>query len=111
MLTDLLDFFVHLIQVVVLVNIPQEAFCEQYEWFFDERKKIPKKDPKNYVYKIILNSTYGLSNDENSFLYDPEFTMRITINGQLSLSMLYEMICSHHLILFQNRYHVLTPDQ
>jgi hypothetical protein len=34
-----------------------------------------------------------LSNDENSFLYDPEFTMRITINGQLSLSMLYEMIC------------------
>ena len=60
---------------------------------FEERKKYPKSDPKNYVYKIILNSTYGLSNDENSFLYDPEFTMRITINGQLSLSMLYEMIC------------------
>ena len=73
-------------------HIPQEAFCEQYEWFFDERKKIPKKDPKNYVYKIILNSTYGLSNDENCFLYDPEFTMRITINGQLSLAMLYEML-------------------
>ena len=74
-------------------HIPQEEFCDLYEWFFEERKKIPKKDPKNYVYKIILNSTYGLSNDENSFLYDPEFTMRITINGQLSLTMLYEMIC------------------
>lgn len=74
-------------------HLPQEEFCDLYEWFFEERKKIPKKDPKNYVYKIILNSTYGLSNDENSFLYDPEFTMRITINGQLSLSMLYEMIC------------------
>jgi hypothetical protein len=73
-------------------HIPKEEFCEQYEWFFEERKKIPKKDPKNYVYKIILNSTYGLSNDENSFLYDPEFTMRITINGQLSLMMLYEML-------------------
>ena len=73
-------------------HLPQEEFCDLYEWFFDERKKIPKKDPKNYVYKIILNSTYGLSNDENSFLYDPEFTMRITINGQLSLSMLYEML-------------------
>ena len=73
-------------------HIAKEDFCEQYEWFFDERKKIPKKDPKNYVYKIILNSTYGLSNDENSFLYDPEFTMRITINGQLSLTMLYEML-------------------
>jgi hypothetical protein len=74
-------------------HLPQKEFCDQYEWFFDERKIIPKKDPKNYVYKLILNSTYGLSNDENSFLYDPEFTMRITINGQLSLSMLYEMIC------------------
>ena len=74
-------------------HLPKETFCELYEWFFDERKKISKKDPKNYVYKIILNSTYGLSNDENSFLYDPEFTMRITVNGQLSLMMLYEMIC------------------
>jgi hypothetical protein len=74
-------------------HLPQKEFCDLYEWFFEERKKIPKKDPKNYVYKIILNSTYGLSNDANSFLYDPEFTMRITINGQLSLTMLYEMIC------------------
>jgi len=74
-------------------HLPKEEFCALYEWFFEERKKIPKSNPKNYVYKIILNSTYGLSNDENSFLYDPEFTMRITINGQLSLSMLYEMIC------------------
>jgi len=74
-------------------HLPKEEFCNLYEWFFEERKKIPKSDPKNYVYKIILNSTYGLSNDENSFLYDPEFTMKITINGQLSLTMLYEMIC------------------
>jgi len=73
-------------------HLPKKEFCEQYEWFFEERKKISKKDIRNYVYKIILNSTYGLSNDENSFLYDPEFTMRITINGQLSLAMLYEMI-------------------
>ena len=75
-------------------HLPREEFCDQYEWFFDERVKIPKKDPNNYVFKIILNSTYGLSNDENCFLYDPEFTMRITINGQLSLAMLYEMISS-----------------
>jgi|688.fasta_scaffold00187_40 hypothetical protein len=74
-------------------HLPKAEFCDLYEWFFNERKKISKKDPKNYVYKIILNSTYGLSNDENSFLYDPEFTMRITVNGQLSLMMLYEMIC------------------
>jgi len=74
-------------------HLPQKEFCEQYEWFFNERVKIPKTDPRNYVYKIILNSTYGLSGDENSFLYDPKMTMQITINGQLLLSMLYEMLC------------------
>ena len=74
-------------------HLPAQEFCNLYEWFFEERKKIPKSDPKNYVYKIILNSTYGLTGDENSFLYDPKMTMQITINGQLSLSMLYEMIC------------------
>ena len=73
-------------------HLNQEDFCQQYEWFFDERVKIPKSDPKNYVFKIILNSTYGLSNDENSFLYDPKFTMTITINGQLLLTKLFEMI-------------------
>ena len=73
-------------------HLDVQAFSDQYEWFFEERKKIPKKDPLNYVYKLILNSTYGLSNDKHSFLYDPELTMKITINGQLSLTMLYEMI-------------------
>ena len=74
-------------------HLPQKEFGDLYEWFFEERKKIPKTDPKNYVYKIILNSTYGLTGDENSFLYDPKMTMQITINGQLQLSMLYEMLC------------------
>jgi len=73
-------------------HLPKEDFCEQYEWFFNERKLIPKTDIRNYTYKIILNSTYGLSNDKFSFLYDPQFTMQVTINGQLSLMMLYEMI-------------------
>ena len=74
-------------------HLPQKEFGDLYEWFFEERKKIPKTDTKNYVYKIILKSTYGLTGDQNSFLYDPKMTMQITINGQLSLSMLYEMIC------------------
>ena len=74
-------------------HLPAKEFGQLYEWFFEERKKIPKTDPKNYVYKIILNSTYGLTGDEKSFLYDPKMTMQITINGQLQLSMLYEMLC------------------
>ena len=73
-------------------HFPADEFCDQYEWFFRERKKIPKSNPMNYVYKIILNSTFGLSNDINSFFYDPELCMKITVNGQLTLMMLYEMI-------------------
>ena len=73
-------------------HLPKNEFGELYEWFFEERKKIPKTDPKNYVYKIILNSTYGLTGDENSFLYDPRMTMQITINGQLLISKLAEMV-------------------
>ena len=73
-------------------HLPQKEFSQLYEWFFEERKKIPKTDPKNYVYKIILNSTYGLTGDANSFLYDPRMTMQITINGQLLLSKLAEMV-------------------
>ena len=74
-------------------HINKEAFCEIYEGFFEERKKYSKKDPLNYVYKILLNSTYGLSNEANSFLKDSMFTMKITCNGQLLLVMLMEEIC------------------
>jgi len=73
-------------------HLPKREFCDLYEWFYNERIKIPKSNPMNYVYKIILNSTFGLSNEENSFLYDPELLIRITVNGQLTLMMLYEMI-------------------
>jgi len=73
-------------------HIPTEIFCEQYEWFFDERVKIPKKDPVNYLLKIVLNSAYGLTNEKNNPLYDPLVTMATTINGQLLLMMLYEDI-------------------
>lgn len=76
-------------------HLPKKAFVEQYEWFFDERKKIPKKDPKNYVFKIILNSSYGLSIEPNSFLYDPQFGMQITINGQLLICLLSEMLAEN----------------
>lgn len=73
-------------------HIPTHIFCDQYEWFFNERVKIPKKNPVNYLYKIILNSIFGLSNERNSPLYDPLFLISTTINGQLSLMMLFEEI-------------------
>lgn len=73
-------------------HIPQEVFCNLYESLYDERKIIPKSDPRNYILKITLNAVYGLSNDKFSFLRDRQFTLAICINGQLLLSMLFEKI-------------------
>jgi len=67
-------------------------FCEVYEDMFETRKTFAKGTPENYGMKIALNSAYGKSNDVYSFLYDPKFTMFITVNGQLLLSLLTENI-------------------
>lgn len=96
------DFLIHDIDVVsfypnlaIKNDLKPEhlggSFSKIYEQIFEQRKVIPKKDPLNKVYKIILNSTYGLSKEINCYLYDPEFTYSITINGQLSILMLVEM--------------------
>lgn len=37
-------------------HIPQEVFCNLYESLYDERKIIPKSDPRNYILKITLNA-------------------------------------------------------
>ena len=43
-------------------------------------------------FKLSANSVYGKSNDEHSFLKDPMYTMKTTINGQLMLVMLAESL-------------------
>lgn len=74
-------------------HINKAAFCDQYEAFYIDRTKFKKGTPNNYLYKILLNSTFGLSIDKTSFLSDPQLGCQITINGQLLLTMLIEMIC------------------
>jgi DNA polymerase len=73
-------------------HLPKDIFLNLYEGFFNERRKLPKTDPKNYIYKILLNSTYGLTNDDYSFLRDRQVTLSICINGQLLLTQLMEDI-------------------
>jgi hypothetical protein len=63
-----------------------------YESFFERRKAIPKTNPANYAFKILLNSAYGMSNDKYSFLRDRQLTLSICINGQLLLAMLIERL-------------------
>ena len=66
------------------------TFCKVYKDLFTERGKYPKGSGPNGAIKLALNSVYGKSNSEFSPLYDPKYTLTITVNGQLSLSMLAE---------------------
>lgn len=67
-------------------------FCKTYEDIFEQRKSHPKGTPENGSLKLALNATYGNSNNQYSPFYDPQYTMAITVNGQLSLCMLIEKI-------------------
>lgn len=68
------------------------SFNTIYEGLYKERRKYEKKDPRNYILKICLNSLYGLSGEQNSFVYDRKLTYSITLNGQLSLLMYAEAL-------------------
>ena len=65
-------------------------FCEIYLDIFKQRMKYEKGTAENLAFKLALNVPYGDSNSKYSFLYDPKYTMTITLNGQLSLCMLAE---------------------
>lgn len=69
-----------------------EAFCDIYEQVFRMRKSYPKGTAENEMLKLALNGVYGDSNNKYSIFYDPQYTMSITINGQLMLCMLAEWL-------------------
>lgn len=69
-----------------------EKFCDIYDFLYHERLRVGKKTMMGGAYKLALNGTYGNSNNEYSPFYDPMYTMKITINGQLSLCMLVEQL-------------------
>ncbi|WP_085044344.1 hypothetical protein [Ensifer aridi] len=73
-----------------------EAFCDIYKALYDRRQGIPKSDPINGMLKLALNGVYGDSNNQysNGF-FDPQYTMAITVNGQLLLCMLAEWLTMH----------------
>lgn len=69
-----------------------EIFCDIYLDIYKERQLHPKKSPWNKALKLALNGAYGKSNSQYSELCDAQYTMTTTINGQLSLCMLAEML-------------------
>lgn len=75
-------------------NHLSDQFCKTYEALYEERKTHAKGTSENASIKLALNATYGNSNNQYSPFYDPQYTMAITVNGQLSLCMLLEDILS-----------------
>ena len=57
-----------------------------------EKRKAPEDKDMAIIegFKEAANASYGNSNSEHSWLYDPQYTMRTTINGQLLITMLVE---------------------
>lgn len=73
-----------------------ERFVEEYSNLPKERKEWQRKKGKKCVeansLKLAGNGTYGNTNSIYSPFYDPQYTMTITINGQLMLAMLVEWL-------------------
>lgn len=65
-----------------------EEFCRIYKFLYDQRSSYKKDAPENAMLKLALNGVYGDSNNPYSPFYDPLYTMKITLNGQLLLCML-----------------------
>ena|ERR1035437_7406085 len=65
-------------------------FVTIYEALFEQRKSYPKKSSESQMLKLALNGVYGDSGNPFSVFYDPLFTMKVTLNGQLLLCLLTE---------------------
>jgi hypothetical protein len=69
-----------------------EQFCDIYLDVYNQRKQYAKDSSENGMLKLALNGTYGDSNNPYSPFYDPQYTMSITINGQLLLCLLADYL-------------------
>lgn len=67
-------------------------FCDIYQDVYEQRKNYPKGTIENAMLKLALNGVFGDSNNVYSVFYDPQYTMAITINGQLLLCVLAELL-------------------
>lgn len=78
------------------------TFCKVYKDLYEQRKAQPKGSAANAALKLALNGVYGDSGNEFSPLYDPQYTMSITVGGQMTLCMLIEKVideCNAEIIM------------
>ena len=71
-----------------------KKFVDVYRQLKIDRKQYDKTSAMNAVLKLALNGVYGKSNSEYSPFFDIKYLFSITINGQLQLLQLVEMLLS-----------------
>ena len=69
-----------------------EAYVTAYTQIKEDRARYGKGTSRNAVLKLAGNGAYGNSNNPYSPFYDPQYTFSVTVNGQLQLLQLVEMI-------------------
>ena len=71
-------------------NVPNP---KKFEEIRDTRIKLKKKrDPRQAVYKIVLNGSYGAMKDQYNQLFDPRQANNVCVTGQLLLLDLIEKV-------------------
>lgn len=71
-----------------------ETFARIYLEVYTMRSGFDKKSAENAMLKLALNGVYGDSNNIYGPFFDTQYTMQITVNGQLFLAMLAEWVTS-----------------
>ena len=82
-------------------NVKDKSVFKQV---YDKRVALKKagKKKEQAPYKIILNSTFGITNDPYSLAYDPRRNHEVCINGQLLLLDLLEKLDGHCEVIQSN---------
>lgn len=82
-------------------NVKDKSIFKQV---YDKRVALKKagKKKEQAPYKIILNSTFGITNDKYSLAYDPRRNHEVCINGQLLLLDLLEKLEGHCTLIQSN---------
>lgn len=88
--------------LAIVNGLYPEHLGEEFVKVYDEGIVTPRLEAKrtgdtvmNHGFKLSANSVYGKSNSKFSWLYDPLYTIKTTLGGQLSLCMLSERLMSN----------------
>lgn len=93
---DVRGFYPEIMRILGICpsHFDKNLFIPAFSRIIDERIDAKKQGLKHKAeaLKIVVNAIFGMTNSELSFMYDPQAMMSVTINGQLFILMLVEMM-------------------